>query len=200
MGNASLLSGVYAAVITPLKPDLTPDLEGLSSLIQFLAGRGCHGVLVLGTTGEGPSFSREERLSVYQAAETTRQSLPGFHLLAGTATPSLEETVFLTHAAFDLGYEAAVVLPPYYYRKATDDGLFSWFSRLMDQAVPSDGQVLAYHIPPVTGMDLSLDLLARIKDTYPGKFAGIKDSSGNPDWARLLGKRFETATDGVDRK
>ncbi len=192
MGNASLLLGVYAAVVTPLKPDLTPDLEGLSSLLQFLAGRGCHGALVLGTTGEGPSFSREERLLVYQAAVNTRPSLPGFQLLAGTGTPSLEETIFLTRAAFDLGYEAAVVLPPYYYRKASDDGLFSWFSQLMDQAVPSDGQVLAYHIPSVTGIDLSINLLARIKDTYPDKFAGIKDSSGNADWARSLGKRFGT--------
>lgn len=72
----------------------------------------------------------------------------------------------------------------------------------MDQAVPSDGRVLAYHIPPVTGMDLSLDLLSKIKDAYPDKFAGIKDSSGNPDWARALGKRFSpgfTVLTGNDR-
>ena len=129
---------------------------------------------------------------IYQAAIDTRQSLPNFHLLAGTGTPSLEDTIFLTRAVFNLGFDGAVVLPPYYYRKAADDGLYSWFSQLMDQAVPSDGQILAYHIPPVTGMDLSLDLLSKIKDAYPDKFAGIKDSSGDPDWARLLGKRFGT--------
>ncbi len=170
--------------------------------MQFLAVRGNHGVLVMGTTGEGPSFSREERLSVYQAAIEARQSLPDFHLLAGTGTPSLEDTAFLTRAAFNLGYDGVVVLPPYYYRKASDEGLFSWFSQLMDQAVPSDGRVLAYHIPPVTGMDLSLDLLSKIKDAYPDKFAGIKDSSGNPDWARALGKRFSpgfTVLTGNDR-
>jgi 4-hydroxy-tetrahydrodipicolinate synthase len=192
MGNARSLSGVYAAVVTPLKPDLSPDLEGLIALIEFLAGRGCHGVLVMGTTGEGPSFSREERLLVYQAAADIQATLPNFHLLAGTGTPSLEETVFLTRAAFNLGYEGVVLLPPYYFRKATDEGIFTWFSHVMDTAVPSDGQVLAYHIPPVTGMDLSLDILSRIKDAHPDKFAGIKDSSGNPDWARSLGKRFGT--------
>lgn len=190
MGNPSSLTGVYAAVVTPLKPDLSPDLEGLAKLIQFLAGRGCHGVLVLGTTGEGPSLSREERLSIYQAAANARQSLPGFRLLAGTGTPSLQDTIFLTHASFDLGYDGAVILPPYYFRKATEDGLFSWFSQLIDQAVPSDGLILAYHIPPVTGVDLSINLLSRLKDAYPHTFAGIKDSSGDPDLARSLGKRF----------
>jgi 4-hydroxy-tetrahydrodipicolinate synthase len=192
MGNASSLTGVYAAVVTPLNPDLSPDLEGLSKLIQFLAGRGCHGVLVLGTTGEGPSFSREERLSIYQAAADARQSLPGFRLLAGTGTPSLQDTIFLTHAVFDLGYESAVILPPYYFRKATDEGLFSWFSQLIEQSVPSDRSIFAYHIPSITGIDLSLDLFSRLKDSYPNAFAGIKDSSGDPDLARSLGKRFGT--------
>ncbi len=190
MRNASSFTGVYAAVVTPLKPDLSPDLEGLSKLIQFLAGRGCHGVLVLGTTGEGPSFSRDERLSIYQAAADARQSLPGFRLLAGTGTPSLQETIFLTRAAFDLGYDSAVILPPYYFRKASDEGIFSWFSQLIDQAVPSDRSIFAYHIPSITGVELSLDLFSRLKDSYPNAFAGIKDSSGDPDLARSLGKRF----------
>jgi 4-hydroxy-tetrahydrodipicolinate synthase len=192
MGNASSLTGVHAALVTPLKSDLSPDLDGLSKLIRFLVDRGCHGVLVLGTTGEGPSFSREERLSIYQAAADARQSLPGFHLLAGTGTPSLQDSIFLTRAVFDLGYDATVVLPPYYFRKATDEGLFSWFCQLIDQAVPSDGLILAYHIPLVSGINMSLDLLARLKNAYPSSFAGIKDSSNDPDWARALGKRFGT--------
>jgi 4-hydroxy-tetrahydrodipicolinate synthase len=190
MGNASSITGVYAAAVTPLKPDLSPDLDGLAKLLQFLAGRGCHGALVLGTTGEGPSFSREERLSIYHVAVDVRQTLPGFHLLAGTGTPSLQDTVFLTHESFDLGFDGAVILPPYYFRKASGGGLFSWFSQVIDQAVPSDGMILAYHIPPVTGVDLPLDLLSRLKDAYPHTFAGIKDSSGDPEFARSLGKRF----------
>jgi 4-hydroxy-tetrahydrodipicolinate synthase len=192
MKNSSFLSGVYAAVVTPLKPDLSPDLDDLSSLIQFLAGRGCHGVLLMGTTGEGPSFSREERLLIYQTGADARQDLPDFHLLAGTGTPSLEDTVFLTHSAFDLGYDGVVVLPPYYFRKATDEGLFTWYEQVLDKAVPEDGSVLGYHIPPISGVSLSLDLLARLKDAYPVKFAGIKDSSGDPDLARSLGSRFGT--------
>jgi len=190
MGNSNHLKGVFAAVVTPLNPDLSPDLDGLITLLQFLAKRGCHGILLMGTTGEGPSFSISERLSVYQAAIYARQNLPGLSFLAGTGTPSLEDTVFLTRAVFDLGYDGVVVLPPYYFRKVTDEGLFSWFSQVLKKSVPLDGAVLGYHIPPVTGVGFSLDLISKLKDSYPNQFIGIKDSSGDPEWAQSLGARF----------
>jgi 4-hydroxy-tetrahydrodipicolinate synthase len=190
MNNPSSISGVYAAVVTPLKADLTPDIEGLFRLLKFLTERGCHGILLLGTTGEGPSFSREERLLLYQAAVDVRQNLPQLCFLAGTGTPSLEDTVFLTHSAFDLGFDGVVILPPYYYRKADDVGLFAWFSQLLGKAVPEGGITLGYHIPNVSGVGFSLDLLSRLKDVYPTKFTGIKDSSADPEWAQALGERF----------
>ncbi len=186
----SSLAGVYAAAVTPLNPDLSPDLDSLPNLLQFLEQRGCHGVLLMGTTGEGPSFSTAERTQIFEVAAAARRDLPNLRLLAGTGTPSLEDTISLTRLAFDLGFEGVVVLPPYYYRKASDDGLFAWFSRVIEQSVPPDGYLLGYHIPPVSGVSLSMDLLARLKDAFPDQFAGIKDSSGDADWARLLGKRF----------
>ena len=190
MSNAASISGVYAAAVTPLKADLTPDIQGLSKLFQFLAERGCHGILLLGTTGEGPSFSREERFLLYQAAVDTRRNLPEMHLLAGTGTPSLEDTIFLTQSAFNLGMDGVVVLPPYYFRKVDDEGLFVWFSQLLNKAVPEGGVVFGYHIPGVSGVSFSVDLLARLKDVYPTKFAGVKDSSADPEWAQTLGNRF----------
>lgn len=188
--NALRLSGIYAAAVTPLKPDYSLNLDDLSLMIDFLAGRQCHGILLLGTTGEGPSFSPTERAQVLRAAARARESLPGLRLLAGTGTPSLDETIHLTRLAYDLGYEGVVVLPPYYFRKVNDEGLFTWFDTLIKQAVPADGALLGYHIPPVTGIGFSLDLLARLKDAHPTSFAGIKDSSGDPEFARQLGARF----------
>jgi len=189
------LAGVYTAAVTPLKADFSPDLEAIPSLLGFLAGRDCHGILLLGTTGEGPSFSPEERLGILRAALAVRE----MHLvnqgemcklLAGTGTPSLTETIALTHAAFDLGYDGVVVLPPYYFRKATDDGLFSYFRDLIQKAVPADGFLLGYHFPTMAGIGFSLDLLARLKDAFPDQFAGVKDSSHDADFAVRLGKRF----------
>src|SRR5512147_2610790 len=184
------LAGVYAAAVTPLDPDSDIDQAGLVSLLSFLAQRGCHGALLLGTTGEGPSFSPQEREVIFRAALQVRQAFPGFRLLAGTGTPSLEETVLLTSAAFDLGFNGVVVLPPYYFRNVSDDGLFAWFSQVLSRAVPEEGYLLGYHIPPVSGVPLSLDLLARLKDAFPDRFAGIKDSSADPDHALRLGERF----------
>lgn len=188
--NKIALSGVYAAAVTPLKGDFSPDLDGIPVLLDFLAKRGCHGALLLGTTGEGPSFSREERLAIIRAALQIHQVNPDFYLLAGTGTPSLSETVALTKTAFDLGVDGVVVLPPYYYRTVSDEGLFTWFSQVLRQAVPESSALFGYHIPPVTGVPFSLDLLCRLKDAFPTRFAGIKDSSGDAAFARQLGERF----------
>jgi 4-hydroxy-tetrahydrodipicolinate synthase len=158
--------------------------------MRFLAARGCHGVVLFGTTGEGPSFSPAEREALMRAACEARKTMPGFRLIAGTGTPSLSETIDLTKLAFDLGYEGVLVVPPYYFRKATDNGLFLWFSDVIKKAVPSNGYVLGYHFPNVAGIGFSIELLARLKDAFPSQFAGIKDSSHDADLARNLGERF----------
>ena len=190
MTNLHPLAGVYAAAVTPIKPDSSLDLEAVPALLRFLASRGCHGALLFGTTGEGPSFSPREREVLMRSARVYRQQLPGFKLLAGTGTPSLSESIELTKLAFELGYDGVVVLPPYYFRKATDEGLFNWFSELIIKAVPADKYLLGYHIPVMTGIGFSLDLLARLKEKFPAQFAGIKDSSHDENFSIELGKRF----------
>jgi len=186
------LAGVYAAAVTPFyeQPDPTLDLESVPLLMQFLASRGCHGIVLFGTTGEGPSFSPGERERLMRTAGEVRESMPGFRLIAGTGTPSLSETIDLTRLAFDLGYDSVLVVPPYYFRKASDNGLFTWFSEVIKKAVPSRGYLLGYHFPNVAGIGLSIELLARLKDAFPSQFAGIKDSSHDSDLARKLGERF----------
>jgi 4-hydroxy-tetrahydrodipicolinate synthase len=188
------LAGVYAAVVTPIRSDFSLDIDALPEVLDFLARRGCHGALLFGTTGEG--------LEMLRGALQYRQAHPEFRLMLGTGTPSLEETIALTRAAFDLGVDGVVVLPPYYYRKVSDDGLFAWFSEVITKAVPQGGALLGYHIPPVTGVALSLDLLSRLKDVFPDRFAGIKDSSADSNHAYALGSRFGSdllILNGTDR-
>jgi 4-hydroxy-tetrahydrodipicolinate synthase len=184
------LAGVYAAAVTPIKTDATLDLESITVLLRFLGARGCHGAVLFGTTGEGPSFSPTEREALMRAACEARESMPGFRLIAGTGTPSLSETIDLTKLAFDLGYDGVLVVPPYYFRKATDNGLLLWFSEVITKAVPSNEYLLGYHFPNVAGIGFSIELLARIKNAFPAQFAGIKDSSHDADLARTLGERF----------
>jgi len=147
-------------------------------------------MVLFGTTGEGPSFSPSEREALTRAVSQARQVMPDFRLLAGTGTPSLSETIDLTKLAFDLGYDGVLVVPPYYFREATDDGLFAWFSELIRKAIPSNGYLLGYHLPSVAGIGFSIELLARLKDAFSVQFAGIKDSSHDPDLATTLSKKF----------
>jgi len=190
MTSVHPLAGVYAAAVTPLKSDSSLDLQSVPLLIDFLASRGCHGAVLFGTTGEGPSFSPLEREAVMRAASVSRPDVPNFRLIAGTGTPSLSESIDLTRLAFNLGFDAALVVPPYYFRKATDNGLFMWFSELIKKAVPADKYILGYHFPSVVGIGFSIELLARLKDAFPTQFAGIKDSSHDADLARDLGAKF----------
>jgi len=190
MTSTHPLAGVYAAAVTPLKNDSNLDLQSVPVLLNFLASRGCHGAVLFGTTGEGPSFSPLEREAVMRAASVSRPKIPNFRLIAGTGTPSLSESIELTKLAFNLGFDAALVVPPYYFRKATDNGLFIWFSELIKKAVPADKYILGYHFPSVVGIGLSIDLLARLKDAFPSQFAGIKDSSHDGDLAHNLGAKF----------
>jgi 4-hydroxy-tetrahydrodipicolinate synthase len=184
------ITGVFVAAVTPLTIDDRPDVAAIPALLRFYAQRGCHGALLLGTTGEGPSFSLAERELIFAAAQAVRVEFPDFCLLAGTGTPSLSETIAISRSAFQAGFDGVVVLPPYYFRDATEEGLFTWFSRLIDGAVPDGRSLFGYHIPKVSGVPLSHNLLARLSSAFPVRFAGIKDSSGDPEHARQLGARF----------
>ena len=184
------IQGIFAASITPLKPDFSPDLGAIPNYLNFLASRGCDGALLLGTTGEGPSFSPQQRLKIFQAAQEVRQEWPDFVLLAGTGTPSLDESARLTRGAFESGMDGVVLLPPFYFRGSEEQGLFSWYDNILTSSVPAGGTVLAYHIPAVSGVPLSIELISRLHDAAPDKFIGIKDSSGDKEFANQLGKRF----------
>jgi 4-hydroxy-tetrahydrodipicolinate synthase len=127
---------------------------------------------------------------IMRAACEYKKSHSHFRILAGTGTPSLTETIDLTHAAFSLGCDGVVVLPPYYFKKVNEQGLLTWFTEVIYKAVPPEGYLLGYHIPPVTGIPFSLDLLVKLKEAFPKRFAGIKDSSGDAVFAKALGERF----------
>ncbi len=185
------LAGIYAAAITPLNADQTAALAEIPEYLNFLASRGCHGALILGTTGEGTSFSIAEREQILRAALEIRAAQPQFRLLAGTGTPSLTETIQITKFAFDLGYDGAVTLPPYYYHQATDEGIFEWYAQLLRQAVPSDAFLLGYHFPAQSGMPIPQKALRKLRENYPNRFIGIKDSTASSEYTRLIGTQFD---------
>ncbi|MHB1218875.1 MAG: dihydrodipicolinate synthase family protein [Alphaproteobacteria bacterium] len=182
------LRGVYAAALTPLNDDLGPDLKSLVRHYKWLLANGCDGLAPLGTTGEANSFSVDERLSVIDTLGGS--GIPMDRCIVGTGSCALTDSVRLTKRVLDAGGRDVLVLPPFYYKKVTDDGLFASFAEVIQRVGDARLRLYIYQFPQMTGLDLSLDLIGRLIDAFPKTVVGIKDSSGNWPNMEAMCKRF----------
>ena len=139
--------------------------------------RGCKGLVPFGTTGEAPSVGIEERIAAISALVDS--GIDAARLIPGTGLSDLVDTARLSRTCLDLGCAAVLVLPPYYFKGVSDDGLFDYYARLIERLGPGAAIVL-YHIPPIAQVGLSPQLVRRLHAAFPGNIVGIKDSSG--DW------------------
>ena len=173
------LSGVIAAIATPVQEDGAPDLTRAIKLARFLLENGCDGLNVLGTTGEATSFSVAERLSVMNAYK--ENGLPLERLMVGTGAAATSDAIALTKAAQELGFGGALVLPPFYYKGVPDDGLVAYVDALVRATrIP----IYLYNYPAMSGIQWHVALLERLLKTYSSGIAGLKDSSGDMTYAR----------------
>ncbi len=175
--NKHKITGVYSAAATPLNADGSPDLGLFTEHCQRLLSEGCHGVALLGTTGEANSFSSSERKAILEAA--LKAGIPADKLLPGTGVVAIQETVDLTKHALSLGVTKVVMLPPFYYKGVSDDGLFTAYSQILEKIADSKLQVILYHIPQVSGVPLSVPLIGRLIEAFPDTIVGIKESAGD---------------------
>lgn len=175
-------TGVYCASVTPMKgADI--DTAALVTHLHALKAEGCDGVLLMGTTGEGPSLSLAEREAIVAAAVAANT---GLTLMAGTGTPNLPETIQATRRAFELGADAVVVIPPYYFKAASEAGLLAYYRAVIEAAVPEGKALFAYHIPQVSGVAVPLSILEQLAAEYGARFGGVKDSGGDMSYAGAL--------------
>ena len=175
------LSGVWSAAVTPLHDDLTVNLDAMVAHHEWLLNNGCDGVAVLGTTGEANSFSTSERLEVIAAA--ARSSIAKQRLMIGTGCCALPDTIRLTRAALDAGFNQILMLPPFYYKGVSDDGLFACYDHVIQKLADDRMRIVIYDFPTMTGLEIGTDLLVRLNKAYPTTVVGVKDSSGN--WADM---------------
>ncbi|MEJ2188498.1 MAG: dihydrodipicolinate synthase family protein [Acidobacteriota bacterium] len=178
----TLPEGTIAPVPTPLTAAHLLDATAQRAHIEWLASQGLDGVLVLGTNGEFPSFSLDERRAVAEQAAAAGSQL---QLLLGIGSCALVEVVEMAAIAATAGYEAVLCPPPFYFRSAPLRGLADFFEAVLDR---SRLPVLLYHIPQVSGVPISDELLDLIGEHQ--NLAGVKDSSGNTDELQRLTNRF----------
>jgi len=178
MGNSSeTMRGVFAAVLTPLHSDLAPDHIRMAQHCQWLLANGCDGLGILGTTGEATSFSVAERMGVLEGLAAA--GVPLAKSLPGTGAAAFPDTVELTRHALDMGVGGVLMLPPFYYKGVDDDGVFAAYAEIIERIGDPALRVYLYNFPQMSGVLLSMDVIARLTDRYPGTVVGIKDSSGD---------------------
>ena len=176
------LSGVIAAVATPISEDGAPDLKRAVKLARYLLDNGCDGLNVLGTTGEATSFSLDERKAVMDAYKAN--GLPLHRLMVGTGAAAMSDAVALTRHAAELGFGGALVLPPFYYKGVPDDGLFAYIDTLVKATAAKPIPIYLYHFPAMSGLPWHVTLIKRLLESFPTRIVGLKDSSGDMAYAR----------------
>ena len=191
---AARLTGVLSPVITPFKADLSPDSERFVRHCKWLLKSGCSGLAVFGTNSEANSLSVEEKLTLLAAL--IHGGVPGAALMPGTGHCALPAAVRLTANAVKLGCAGVLMLPPFYYKGVSDEGLYRFFAEVIERVGDERLRVYLYHIPPVSQVPITLKLIERLLAKYPRIVAGAKDSSG--DWNNTKAMLDEFGKDGFD--
>ena len=176
------LKGVIAAVATAVDETGSPDAARSVKLARFLLDTGCDGLNVLGTTGEATSFSLEQRKAVMTAYK--QAGLPLDRLMVGTGAAATADAVSLTRHAAELGFAAALVLPPFYYKGVPDDGLAAYIDTIVRATAEKPIPIYLYHFPSQSGLPWHVRLIARLLEAHGSRIAGLKDSSGDMAYAR----------------
>jgi 4-hydroxy-tetrahydrodipicolinate synthase len=171
------IRGVLAPVITPFKDNLSPDRERFIAHCKWLLSQNC-GLAVFGTNSEANSLSMEERATLLD--ELVAAGVDPLRMMPGTGCCSIMETVKLTTQALEHGCAGVLLLPPFYYKGVSEEGLYRYFSEVVQRVGDARLKIYLYHIPPVAMVGITMGLVQRLLAAYPTAIAGMKDSSG--DW------------------
>ena len=178
MANQQRITGVLSPVVTPFGKDLAPDAQRFVRHCKWLLANGCSGLAVFGTNSEANSMSVEEKLRLLEAL--VAGGVPPATLMPGTGHCALSDSVAMTRRAVQMGCAGVLMLPPFYYKGVSDEGLYRNFAEVIERVGDDRLRLYLYHIPPVSQVPVTLALIERLLGKYPGIVAGVKDSSG--DW------------------
>jgi 4-hydroxy-tetrahydrodipicolinate synthase len=191
--HSKRIRGVLAPVVTPFKADLSPDRDRFIRHCQWLLSQNC-GLAVFGTNSEANSMSTEERIKLLDTLVTA--GIDPSRMMPGTGCCSITETVELSAHAVKHGCAGVLMLPPFYYKNVSEEGLYRYFSEVVQRVGDTRLKIYLYHIPPVAIVGVTPKLVERLLKAYPNAIAGMKDSSG--DWNNTKTFLDAFASDGFD--
>ena len=194
MSKVKRIEGVLSPVITPFKKDYAPDEERFVRHCRWLLKSGCAGLAIFGTNSEANSMSVAEKRRLLEAL--VKGGVSPATLMPGTGHCALADSIELTRAAVELGCAGVLMLPPFYYKGVSDEGLYRNFAEVIERVGDERLQLYLYHIPPVSQVAITLGLIERLLSKYPGIVAGVKDSSG--DWSNTKSMLDAFAKEGFD--
>jgi 4-hydroxy-tetrahydrodipicolinate synthase len=187
------LRGAYAPVLTPFKQDLSVDTERFVQHCRWLTEQGA-GLALFGTNSEAASVSLDERLDLTDAVVAA--GIGPNKLMPGTGLCALPEAVKLTRHALSIGAPGVLVLPPYFFKSLSEDGVFAYYAEIIERVGDSRLALYLYHIPQMSQVPITPSLVERLLERYPDTIAGLKDSSGDWDNTRTMIERFASHSQG----
>ena len=173
----NVIRGLWVAVTTPLDAAGAVDHEALVRHCNGLLALGCDGVVPFGPTGEGPSFTKHERLAAVEAL--LQAGIPSPRIALGVGCPAIPETVALTRAALALGLRHVVILPPYFFRDAPEQGIEDALAAIIDGVASDRLRATLHHCPQLSGVAVPAEVLARLRARYGRLVAGVQDCTGD---------------------
>jgi 4-hydroxy-tetrahydrodipicolinate synthase len=194
MSKVKRIEGVLSPVITPFRKDYSPDEERFARHCRWLLKSGCAGLAIFGTNSEANSMSVAEKRRLLEAL--VKGGVSPSSLMPGTGHCAISDSIELTRAAVELGCAGVLMLPPFYYKGVSDEGLYRNFAEVIERVGDERLQLYLYHIPPVSQVSITLGLIERLLGKYPGIVAGVKDSSG--DWSNTKAMLDAFAKEGFD--
>lgn len=183
------LTGLWPPVTTPFADDGSVDFGRLVKHSQMLLDEGATGLAILGTTSEANSLTLDERHRAIDAH--IEAGIPAANLMPGTGACAIDDVVALSRHACDLGAAAVLLVPPFFYKGITDDGLFAFMARVIEKAGAKVPRIMLYHIPPMAAVGWSIPLIARLRKAFPGLIVGLKDSSGDKANTKAIVEAFD---------
>jgi 4-hydroxy-tetrahydrodipicolinate synthase len=186
--EAPALTGLWPPVTTPFADDGSVDFGKLVKHSQALLDEGATGLAILGTTSEANSLTLDERRRAIDAH--IEAGIPAAKLMPGTGACAIDDVVALSRHAGDLGAAAVLLVPPFFYKGVSDDGVFAFMARVIEKAGAHVPRIMLYHIPPMAAVGWSIALIGRLRDAFPGLIVGLKDSSGDKDNTKAIVEAF----------